>query len=375
MSSEQITLYGVPHSLYTARARSYLIKAGIAYREVSTRGEYVQTVIKPKAGNYITVPVVELNDGRVIRDGAAIIDHFEAQTGHGFSPSTPKQNVISRLFDVIGPEGLLRPAMHYRWSFKQEQLDFLKFHFRMHVPRDDKIEEHVNKWMHIMGNKAGPSFGVVPDMIDTIESIYLNQLEALDQHFAEYGYLLGGRPCIGDFGMIAPLFAHLGRDPVPLALMQKRAKHVYRWVERMNRLDSDLAEYESPAETWLTGDEIPATLITVMRAMAEDFVPETVAAADFINNWLDTQNELTPGTASQRGLGMAKFELRGAEVNALVQPYRFYLLKRFHDAYDSLQADDKADMDAILADAAMQPLLNARLSRDVGLQNNLEVWL
>ena len=33
-----------------------------------------------------------------------------------------------------------------------------------------------------------------------------------------YPYLLGGRPSIADFGFMAPLFAHLGRDPVPAAL-------------------------------------------------------------------------------------------------------------------------------------------------------------
>ena len=38
-----------------------------------------------------------------------------------------------------------------------------------------------------------------------------------------------------DFGLIAPMYAHLGRDPYPLALMQSRAIHVFRWVERMNR--------------------------------------------------------------------------------------------------------------------------------------------
>jgi hypothetical protein len=31
--------------------------------------------------------------------------------------------------------------------------------------------------------------------------------------------------------------------------------------------------------------------------------------------------------------------------------------------------------DAMLAACGMAPVLNAALSRDVGLQNNLEVWL
>lgn len=376
MASNPVTLYAVPHSLYSARARSYLIKAGIPYREVSTSSAHYHKVIKEKAGGRMTVPTAELCDGTVIRDGSAIIDHFEALSNHAFAPDTPKQNVISLLFDVIGAEGLLRPAMHYRWSYKQEQFDFLKHHFRIHAQRGEREEQDIEKTMHRMGNVFGPAFGVSPDIAGTIEAVYLDQLEALDKHFADYGYLLGGRPCIGDFGMIAPLFPHLGRDPVPLALMQLKAMRVYRWTERMNYLASDLCEYENQDETWLADDEIPATLVTVMRAMAEDFVPETLAAADSINEWLDAQENLAPGTACGRSVGdKAQFKLRGAEVSAVAQPYRFYLLKRFQDAYDDLQAEDKRDMDAILAQAGMSDLVNARLSRAIGWKNNLEVWL
>ena len=59
-------------------------------------------------------------------------------------------------------------------------------------------------------------------------------LDALDVHFQHYPYLLGGLPSIADFGSMAPLFAHLGRDPVPSSLMKNRAPNVHRWTERMN---------------------------------------------------------------------------------------------------------------------------------------------
>ena len=375
MSGDEVTLYAVPHSLYAGRARSYLINAGIAYTEKAANSAHFHDVVKPKAGGRNSLPTVELADGTVIRDGAAIIDYFEAKSGHPFSPNSPKQNVISRLFDVIGAEGLLRPAMHYRWNFDAENMDFLKYHFRMIVAPGDKNEVHAEKVIHAMRNVAGPSFGVQPQTTQVIEAVYLDQLKALDAHFAEHGYLLGGRPCIGDFGLIAPLFAHLGRDPVAVSLMQREAKRVYRWVERMNRFARDLGEYENQSESWLEGDEIPASLIAVMRAMAEDFVPETLAAAACINAWLDGQSDLAPGTECARGVGMGHFELRGVEIQALAQPYRFYLLERFQSAYASLSKADALEMDQVLAQAGMTDLLNVRLSRPIGRQNNLEVWL
>ena len=112
-----ITLYAAPQSLYSGRARSYLIKAGVAYRERSFMSQHYNENVLEKAGGRRSAPTIEMEDGTVIRDGAAIIDHYESANNYAFSPATPKQRVLSRLFDTIGAEGLLRPAMHYRWNF------------------------------------------------------------------------------------------------------------------------------------------------------------------------------------------------------------------------------------------------------------------
>ena len=129
-----ITLYGTPLSLYTGRARSYLIKAGLAYHETTPTSLHYRDNVVPRAGGRQGMPTIETADGEVIRDGAAIIDHYEALAGHPFSPTTPRQSILSRLFDVIGAEGLLRPAMHYGWNFPETNLEFLKFHFQTVMP-------------------------------------------------------------------------------------------------------------------------------------------------------------------------------------------------------------------------------------------------
>ena len=126
----EIVLYGSPLSLYTGRARSYLIKAGLAYKETVPITDYFRETVLPKAGGRAGVPTIETMEGEVIRDGAAIVDHYENRSDQHFSPKTPRQNILSRLFDVIGAEGLLRPAMHYRWNFPEQNLAFLRFHFQ-----------------------------------------------------------------------------------------------------------------------------------------------------------------------------------------------------------------------------------------------------
>lgn len=370
------TLYAITHSLYSGRARSYLIKNGIPFRELSTGHESFKADILPRA-NAATIPTLLTPQGEVIRDGAAIIEHFEAKSGRPGRPSGARQQIVSALFDVIGTDGLLRPAMHYRWNFPEENLDFLRYHFlysQRDVPqREEKTERMMDRMRH-----AGQIFGVTEDTTALVESQYMKYLAALNAHFEVYPYLLGWQPCIGDFGLIAPMYAHLGRDPYPARLMQQQAVRVFRWVERMNRADHDTPEYFHAGEGFLDEDEVPDTLLAVLRVLAEDFVPETRAAADCINQWLEEKcPESGDAAVLQVGgaIGMAKFSVQGKPVSALVQAYRFYLLQSVHAVYDSLDASGKASVEKMLAECGMAELLTIRLNRSLGRVGNLEVWL
>lgn len=369
----QAILYGIPISLYTGRARSYLIKAGIEYKEVSPiEAHYISKVV-PAAGGRAGMPTLETESGEVIRDGAAIIDHYEALNGHPFSPTTPKQQILSRLFDVIGAEGLLRPAMHYRWNFPKENLALLRFHFQSAIPRGPGREEKGDKATDRM-RAAGVGFGVTPETFSLVEELYDEWLTVLNAHFAAYPYLFGSKPSIGDFGMIAALYGHLGRDPKPLSLMQANGVQLYRWVERMNRGELDIGEFEDQSGEYLVNDKIPDTLIALLKQIAIDFVPETIAAAACINDWIEQQETLLPGTEAARGVGMASFDLRGTTINALAQPYRFYLLQRVQDIFESLASHEQQDVKSLLDSCGMSDVLTTKLRRRIGRDNNLEVW-
>ena len=126
---------------------------------------------------------------------------------------------------------------------------------------------------------------------------------------------------------------------------------------------------------YLADDEIPDSLIDVLKHVAIDFVPETRAACACINEWIDQQAELLPGREVIRGVGLGTFELRGVRVNALAQPFRFYLLKRVQDEFESLSKGDQKDAAAMLSACDMTEILELKLSRDIGRQDNLEVWL
>ena len=368
-------LYAMPHSLYSGRARSYLIKNRIPFEERSTGHESFKAEVLPK-GKLPTIPTLVAPEGEVIRDGAAIIEHFEAANGRPCQPQGPRQKMISALFDVIGTDGLLRPAMHYRWNFPDDNLTFVRYHFlhsQRDVPeREEKTEAMMNRMRH-----AAMIFGVTEQSQPVVEAVYLEYLDALNTHFECYPYLLGWRPCIGDFGLIAPMYAHLGRDPYPARLMQQRAPAVYRWVERMNREDQDVPEYFNAGNDFLANDEIPETLLPVMKILAEDFVPETLAAADLVNNWLD-QHPPEPGAVAvgrlAEALGTADFTVRGQTITALAQPHRFYLLQRVQDVFAQSPAEKQTEISALLERSGMERLLAASLNRRIVRAENLEVW-
>jgi glutathione S-transferase len=373
-----ITLYGTPLSLYTGKPRSYFIKAGLDYRETAATTAHYSEVVLPGAGNRRGIPTIETAAGEVIRDGTAIIDHFESQTEFGFSPATTQQRFVSRLLDVIGMEGLLRPAMHYRWDFPEQNDVMLKFHFAMLVPESMDREALSSKTMDRM-RAAGHGFGAIPEAFPVIEELYEELLDKMTAHFSLYPYFLGHKPSIGDFGMMAPLYAHLGRDPAPLRLMQTKAVQVLRWVERMNRPEPDQGEFTVQGDDFLGNDEIPETLVEVLKQIAKDFMPETRAAAAFTNNWL-AESDVPAGKVADRAIGVCEFEVKGHSVKShtlksIVQPFRFYLLQRVFAEYDQQDEAGRQALNDLLARCDMADLMKLRINRSIGRENNLEVWL
>jgi len=367
-------LYSITHSLYSGRARSYLIKQGIPFREFSTGHESFKAEVLPK-GKLPTIPTLVTPEGEVIRDGAMIIEHFEAANGRPNRPVGPRQRIVSALFDVIGTDGLLRPAMHYRWNF-EENLDFIHYHF-LHSQRDTPQREDKTHYMMDRMRHAGQVFGVNEDTMELVETLYLEYLAALNAHFEQYPYLLGWRPCVGDFGLLAPMYAHLGRDPYPARLMQQKATRVYRWVERMNRADQDVPEYFEAGTDFLADDEVPDSLLAVLKIIAEDFVPETRAAAQAINQSLAEKPPQSGAPAALRlgeAMGNAEFTLRGQPISAVAQPYRFYLLQRVQAEYEELDGAGKTSVDEMLATCGLSDVLTIKLDRSLGWVDNLEVW-
>lgn len=383
MSRKPFTLYGMTASLYTAKVRAYMRQQNIPFREVAPgRDEFTQNVL-PEVGRWI-IPVVKTPEGRLFQDGIHILDYLEesGEAKTSLQCDSSLMQVIAHVFELFGNEGLLRPAMHYRWNFDQENLDFIRTTFADGLPEGLAPEQKEGAFLLASGRmrKAAVAFGVTAETIPAIEQSYTEFLDLLEAHFQDTPYLLGGRATIGDYGLFGPLSAHLGRDPYPLALMQKNAPHVFRWIERMNAPHDYIDHIQGAQGTDLFQDhKIPGTLTALMRYVAEEYLPEITAHVDHANGWLARRPDLEAGTnglddPAARTIGMCTFTWRGQSLTSAVMPYRFYVLQRLQDHFDGGADPARKTMLSVLTETHLEPLLRVRTTRRVERKNHLEVW-
>lgn len=330
-------LYGAPLSLYSGKARAYLDWKNVDYREVLCTPDIQRSVIIPNVGRPV-MPVVETDDGTILQDTTVIIDHFEAsEGGPGVYPETPAQHLAALLLELFGDEWLVIPAMHYRWNYNEEWVygEFGKVALPDGSPEDQHAEgkENGQRFRGFV-----PMLGVNETTIPAIEKSYEALLAELDVHFAAHLYTLGTRPSIGDYGLIGPLYAHLYRDPESGKLMKRIAPNVAAWVERL----VDVAEPLSGA--FLPGDEIPETLIPVLRRLMGEHMPHLQAIASMYAVWTADN----PDGEIPRAVGMAPFEIEGVGGEKIASTFSLWMLQRPLDFYRGLTGDDREAADGLL---------------------------
>ena len=381
MSPSPYILYTMPASLYSAKARSYLLAMGIDFEERPAGHPRYNDYVVPSLSRWI-IPVLELPDGSLIQDSLDILDFLEGDVDPSLSayPTGARQRAIAHVLEFFGGEGLLRPAMHYRWNFDEQNLAFLSNDFAgaLAPGANAELRSQVFAMASDRMRTATGLFGVNDTTIPLIEKSYLEFLDLLSAHFETSPYLLGGRPTIGDFAFMGPMYPHLARDPYPSGLMKKRAWRVVRWVERMNTSRPDAGEYGEFSTDLFANDDIPVTLRELCRYIGEEMLPEFRAHVRYLDEWLDENppedNEIVGGKPSRRSIGSTTFPWRGVELPSVVMPYRLYVLQRLHDAVASMSPADQESVQALFEELSLTDLLTVRARRRVERRDNREVW-
>ena len=371
------TLYGLPASLYTGKVRAYMRRNHINFIEKTPRSERFNSVIRKTIGRWI-IPVLETPDGEFIQDGSKILDYFESKgcSANSIFPTDPRLKVIAHLFELFGGEGLLRQAMHYRWNFDDTNLSFIKSAFAEALPDTLGSTEWEELFKMSSGRmrQAAVYFGVTPEIFPTIEESYVEILSLLNDHFGNWPYLLGGFPTAGDYGLFNPLYAHLGRDPKPLHIMQTIAPNVFRWTERMNAPEDCNATFSQVAKDELFADfSLPDTLKALLRFVSTEYLQELTAHTKFANTWLN-ENPIQTHDPKSRIIGFTEFKWRGHTIKTAVMTYRFFLLQRLHDTFDAMEKSHQSNVRELLSETKLESILDLRTKYRVVRRNHLEHW-
>ncbi|MBD2843002.1 glutathione S-transferase family protein [Erythrobacter rubeus] len=355
-------MYGSPASLFSGKARAYLDWKGVDYREVSPNLQIRNEVIVPAVGRMI-IPVMELEDGTILQDTSVIIDHFEAaEGGPSVYPETPRQRFAALLLECFGDEWLVLPAMHYRWNYNEE---WILEEFGRNMMPDAPREQQVAAGTMIGQQFRGfvPMLGINEATIPGIEASYEALLADLDAHFAAHDFLLGSRPSIGDYGLIGPLYAHLYRDPASGEIMERLAPRVAEWVERMVKPAQKLSG------EFLPGDEVPQTLLPILRRMMAEHVPFLETTARMFGAWHDEN----AGAEIPRAVGMAPFEIEGVTGEGAARTFSLWMLQRALDYLHSLEGDDRAACDDLLRQCGGEKLIDFELPVRLAYENHTMV--
>ena len=355
-------LYGADHSYFTGKVRPYFRYKALNYREEMATIDVYKQIILPNVGAPI-IPVMATSTGEVIQDTTDIIDYLEARHPPcSIYPEGPKQKLISLLLEQYGDEWLTIPAMHYRWSVIDQQYDFIMREFGRLSRPDASAEEQIE-----LGEKLCAPFrnsckylGITEETIPEIERVYAELLDQLNAHFLQQPFLLGSKPSIGDFGLVGPLYAHLGRDPVPKAIMAARAPAVMQWIERMNNPQPLSGEF-------LADDEIPETLLPILRTLSRDFLPDVLSVIEHNANWLKDNPE---GENIPRYLGMHSFQTGNVKGQRLVNSFSQWMFQRSWQHYQSLDDNQRRSVDSLLEEMgalqAMNVTMENQLARKTG---------
>ena len=188
---------------------------------------------------------------------------------------------------------------------------------------------------------------------EAIETEFFDLLDVLDEHFQHVPYLLGGPPSLADFGFMAPLFAHLGRDPSPSQRLRLRAPNVARWIERMNLAVIADGEFPDVPAAFDVEDRVPPTLLPLLALIFRDWTPELLANAQAFNAWATAHPHLSDGAfvaldGKKRvhpHVGPIAYRWRGCTVERVSAPQTLWHFGRFQQ---QLVACDGEALDRLL---------------------------
>ena len=397
-------LFSAEHSIFSAKVRAYLRfkhdqnDLGLGFEDILATPDLMRDLLTVRSGSP-SLPQMEAPDGTWIQDTSEIIDYVEKQ--HRSVPvipdceTRPKQKLASYILELLGDEWLLVPACWERWHYSLETTEpnhraFNEQQWGSFLAPDKNgrarraagaaFFENIFGISDALSNPKGPYQGLIHlGCTDATLPAWLNMqrhlLQALEHHLEVHDYILGGRPSLGDYALLGPIYVHFYRDPVAGFDLRRAFPLVCEWVDRTNAEgcmnarrfgqklysvgdDGKLIGREAMSDDgdWLPDDEVPATLMPILQIFFEQMWPFLTSSISALSAFIASDrheigNELprksftaTPGFEEYQtgeGLLTVPFEMGGAAARRMIVPTQIWMLQRMDAA---MAAADQAEL-------------------------------
>lgn len=343
------TMYGWELSYFSGKLRGYLRFKGINFTEKSPTARQLLRRI-PKQTGASVLPVLKKPDGTWLQDTTATIEQLEREHPQpSITPTRPRQRIAAQLIEVWADEYWIPPAMHYRWSFPENYELFEREAGKNLLPWAPKFlrRRAAAKSANFLRGFL-PHVGVTPETFGLIESWTEQILDVLELHLAEYDYLFGGRPSVGDFALIGPLHAHLNRDPYPKRELMDRRPKLQAWINRVHNGDAASGD-------WLKNDQIADTLSPLLDSLFAEFLPMIHAIVEKTEQHVASKT-LKPGDKMPRSLPTIKVPMADKHISRAAMPYSVWMMQRVKASYSKLNRNQRASVNHWLSDHEQPPL-------------------
>ena len=335
---EDYKLYSMLASMYSGKVRAYMNYKRLNYVDKSADFLDMSFKIKSKTGERV-LPVVETRSGEWLQDTTIIIETLEKRHPEpSIAIPTPIQYAASLLLECWADEYWLPVAMHYRWSYEENHAFINDEAAKSTIPfAASTLGRYVAKKATDRLAKAAPIIGFIPEQHDMLEAWTERTLDHLERHFSRYDYLLGGRPTIADFSLVASFFGHLNRDPAPKRLLMANRPNLSAWSERTHSGVAAKGDL-------IAGDDLPETLMPILRLVFDEFLPMVASYRDVLLEHMD-QYQLGPGDRVPRFLKHALVPMGNHTFKRSAMPYTLWMMQRAQNKLANLNASDQVKVD------------------------------
>lgn len=341
-------------SYFSGKTRAYLLYKDIPFVEKPI-DFYTFAYRAKKHTNAAVMPVVVTPEGEWMGDTSNIIDRLEQRFPQSpIVPATPVQRMASYLTELWGDEWWLVVAMYTRWCHPENYVVFQNDAGKGLLPYFPRfIQNRVAAKAANQMRGHLPSLGLQGDQIKMVADWTVKALDLLEIHFNQHRFLFGDRPSLGDFGLMGPLYAHLGRDPWSKRELIDTRPSVRAWVDRMNKPQALSGHF-------LPGDQIPETLTPIFQMIFREFLPYIEGILREVNKALP---KLAPGKALARGLGVVNFPMGNGSYGRAAIPYILWMVQRILDGYRQMPAKDQAIVRAWMTGLGGEAMLDLEIPR------------